>query len=107
MSPVKLASVLLLFLSISPAYAGRATPDNPVIRGGVISNTHGSYPNPQVGDDNWTHAGVDIAANCGSDVYAFADGKVLEVATDQIDWRYAKGLGNVGLAYFRDGGKWQ
>ena len=50
MSPVKLASVLLIFLSISLAYAGQATPDNPVVRGGVISNTHGSYPNPPQGE---------------------------------------------------------
>ena len=92
MSPIKFASVLV-FLSMFLANAGQAASDNPVVRGGVISNTHGSYPNPQVGDGDWTHVGVDIAADCGSDVYAFADGEVLEVIKERADWRYAKGLG--------------
>ncbi len=99
MSSAKLAAVLLL-LFISPAYAGHdITPDNPVVPIGHINPefTHGSYPSPDVGDGegegDWTHVGVDIGADCGSDVYAFADGEVLEVIKESADLRYAKGLG--------------
>ncbi len=88
--------VFLICLFVSGAYAGHeAAPDSPVVPSGHINPkfTHGSYPSPGVGDGDWTHVGVDIGADCGSDVYAFTDGKVVEVVKDQTDWRYAKGLG--------------
>ena len=84
-------------LAIPPALAAY---DNPVVRGGVITNKHGSYPNTGLADPNRTHVGIDIAAGCGSKVYAYADGVVSAVVNDEGDWRYqaGKGKGNLGYA---------
>ena len=96
-----IASSLALVLFVGTAtVSAAATYDSPVVREGVITNTHGNYSNPDLADPNRTHVGVDIAAGCGSKVYAYADGVVSAVVNDEGDWRYqaGKGKGNLGYA---------
>ena len=51
----------------------------PIVPNGTLGPfRHGTYPS--LGDK--THAGVDILAPCGSEIYAFADGQLIDVIDD-------------------------
>lgn len=68
---------------------------NPVITNGSLGEfRHGTFPSPPLGE--YTHVGVDLVAPCGSDVYAFADGRVKDVIDNTNDKDY-KTLGYMVL----------
>lgn len=71
---------ILVLLGISIDRVDASTVTNPVVADGQIGDLrHGTYPSIGVGDGDWTHVGVDLAAPCGSRVRAFADGQVTDV----------------------------
>lgn len=56
--------------------------ENPVVPNATdITYRHGQYPS----EGNNTHPGIDIVADCGSPIYAFADGEVMELIKDEKD----------------------
>lgn len=60
---------------------------NPVITNGILGwFRHGTFPSPPLGE--FTHVGVDLVAPCGSDIYAFADGRVKDVIDNTNDKNY-------------------
>ena len=77
----RLISFLITFLTVFGclsifSYADAV--ENPVVPNGTLGEfRHGTFPSPPLGD--FTHVGVDIVAPCGSDIYAFADGKVRDI----------------------------
>lgn len=55
---------------------------NPVVTNAQLRGfTHGQYPSL----GNKTHVGVDLAAPCGSPVFSFADGEVIDVVASKTD----------------------
>lgn len=67
--------------------------DNPVVPNGKLGEFgHGTFPS--LGER--THVGVDIVASCGSDIYAFADGRVKDVISNKND-KIFKALGYMVL----------
>ena len=58
--------------------------ENYVVPNGKLGEfRHGTFPSPPIGD--FTHVGVDIVAPCGSDIYAFSDGKVKDIIDSTND----------------------
>ena len=68
---------------------------NPVVPNAQIRGfTHGQYPSL----GNKTHVGVDLAAPCGTPVFSFADGEVIDVvASKRDDQRRFEALGYMVL----------
>lgn len=67
--------------------------DNPVVPNGKLGEfRHGTFPSPPLGD--YTHVGVDIVAPCGSNIYAFADGRVKDIIDNPSDGNF-KTLGYI------------
>ncbi len=72
-------SVLCLFPILSNAQEKTA---NPVVPNGTLGPfRHGTFPSLESKGQQWTHIGVDLVAAGGSPVYAFGDGTVIEVIT--------------------------
>ena len=75
----RFAILCLIIAQLTLAHEALAA-GNPVVPDGQLGDfRHGTYPSIGVGDGDWTHVGVDLVAPCGSRVYAFADGKVLDL----------------------------
>ena len=71
---------LSLCILIFSTYAQNSK--NPVVPNSKLGEfRHGTYPSL----GNTTHPGVDLVAPCGSDIYAFADGQVIDVVSDPND----------------------
>lgn len=63
----------------------------PALANAVVPNAvpgefrHGAYPMLGYKDGDWTHVGVDLASPCGSRIFAFADGTVVDVINERSD----------------------
>jgi hypothetical protein len=87
-----IASFLLFAVTMS-SQLDSAPIKNPVVPNARLGQfSHGTYPSAGIGNGNWTHAGTDLVAPCGSEVFAFADGEVKETI-DNKDDRDFRGLG--------------
>lgn len=90
-----LATALLVLSSVFPYPVRSETARNPVVPDARLGELrHGTYPSPGIG--NWTHAGVDLVAPCGRDIFAFADGKVIDAIYNDRDTNFST-LGHMVL----------
>jgi hypothetical protein len=89
--------IFTLFLSMFASVI-RGETKNPVVPAGVLGDfRHGTFPS----FGQRTHAGVDLVAACGSPVFAFADGKVVDAITAEVDPDF-KSLGYMVLLKHED-----
>ena len=77
---------LALFVGTATT-AAAATYDNPVVPNAQLGEfRHGTYPS--IGDR--THVGVDLAASCGTPVYAYDGGRVIDLIASEDDQNFSK-----------------
>lgn len=80
--------LLIIFLLLIPLSEALAIA-NPVVPNAKLGEfRHGTYPS--LGDR--THPGVDLVADCGDPIYAFADGEVID-AIEKLNDRNFNSLG--------------
>lgn len=96
-----------IFKNIELVYGKETIAKNPVVPGGKVGMfQHGTLVTKTVTGElilassppeaTHTHAGVDIVANCGTPIYAFADGRVKDLINNEKD-NHFKALGYMVL----------
>ncbi|MBI5187981.1 MAG: M23 family metallopeptidase [Nitrospirae bacterium] len=86
---ISFLTAFIMVFGFLVAMADAEAVDNPVVTNGKLGEfRHGTFPS--LGER--THVGVDIVASCGSDIYAFADGRVKDVISNKNDKNF-KALG--------------